>query len=86
MQKAATGKRKFLLTKQLIEMRQDQYVLKNSYNPPITLTKITKSINQIQLDEKITIENNEPKSNGIVSVFNVHHVSCLLNNYSKIKE
>ena len=29
MQKAATGKRKFLLTKQLIEMRQDQYVLKN---------------------------------------------------------
>lgn len=86
MQKAATGKRKFLLTKQLIEMRQDQYVLKNSYNPPITLTKITKSINQIQLDEKITVEDNEPKSNGIVSVFDVHHVSCLLNNYSKIKE
>lgn len=86
MQKAATGKRKFLLTKQLIEMRQDQYVLKNSYNPPITMTKITKSINKIQLDEKITIENNEPVDHGIISVFDVHHVSCLLNNYSKIKQ
>ena len=54
-QKAARGKQKFLLTKQLIEMRQDQYVLKSIYKPPVTLMKITKSLNQINLDEKITI-------------------------------
>ena len=86
MQKAATGKRKFLLTKQLIEMRQDQYVLKNSYNPPITMMKVTKSINQIKLDENIIVENNQPKSNCLVSFFDPHHVACLLNNYSRIKE
>ena len=46
-QKAARGRRKFLLTKQLKEMRQDQYILKSSYKPPITAMKLTKSINQI---------------------------------------
>ena len=54
-QKIAKGKKKFLLTKQLIEMRQDQYVLKNSYRSPITMMKITKSNNKIDLNEKITI-------------------------------
>jgi hypothetical protein len=68
-------------------MRQDQYVLKNAYNPPITMTKVTKSVNQISLDEKIIIDKNgEPISNCLVSFFNPHHVCCLLCNYSKIKE
>lgn len=49
-QKNAKGKQKFLLTKQLIEMRQDQYILKSSYKPPITITKVTKSLNKINLD------------------------------------
>jgi len=49
-QKAARGKRKFLLTKQLKEMRQDQYILKSSYKPPIVTMKLTKSINQINLN------------------------------------
>ena len=31
--KAATGKKKFLLKKQLIEMRKDQYVLKSIFKP-----------------------------------------------------
>ena len=86
-QKAATGKQKFLLTKQLIEMRQDQYVLKSIYKPPITLMRITKSLNQINLDERITIDQNgEPVSNCLISLFNPYHVCCLLCNYSKLKE
>ncbi len=86
-QKAARGKQKFLLTKQLIEMRQDQYVLKSAFKPPITMVKITKNINQIDLDEKITInEKGDPVSNCLVSLFNPQHVCCLLCNYSKLKE
>ena len=42
-QKAARGKQKFLLTKQLIQMRQDQYILKSAYKPPISMMKVTKS-------------------------------------------
>ena len=86
-QKAARGKQKFLLTKQLIEMRQDQYVFKSIYKPPIAMAKVTKSVNQIDLNEHITIdENGDPVSDCLISLFNPHHVCCLLCNYSKLKE
>lgn len=86
-QKAAKGKQKFLLTKQLIEMRQDQYVLKSIYKQPISLMRVTKSLNQINLDEKITIdEDGNPVSNCLISFFNPFHICCLLCNYSKLKE
>ena len=69
-QKAARGKQKFLLTKQLIQMRQTQYILKSAYKPPITVTKITKNTNQIDLSEKIKInQQGEPESNCLVSLF-----------------
>lgn len=86
-QRVARGKQKFLLTKQLIEMRQDQYVLKSAYKPPVAMMKVTKSINQINLDEHITIdENGDPVSDCLVSLFDPHYVCCLLCNYSKLKE
>lgn len=86
-QRAARGKQKFLLTKQLIEMRQDQYVLKSAYKPPVAMMKVTKSINQIDLDEHLIVdENGDPVSDCLVSLFDPHHVCCLLCNYSKLKE
>lgn len=86
-QKVATGRKKYLLTKQLIEMRQDQYILKSSFKPPITSMKLTKNVNQINLSEKIKIDDSgNPISNCLISLFDPHHVSCLLCNYSKIKE
>ena len=86
-QRVARGKQKFLLTKQLIEMRQDQYVLKSSYKPPVAMMKVTKSVNQIDLDEHIIVdENGDPVSDCLVSLFDPHHVCCLLCNYSKLKE
>lgn len=85
--KAATGKKKFLLKKQLIEMRQDQYVIKNAYRQPMYFMNAVKSFNQIQLDENITItENGEVKSDGIITFFDPKHISALLCNYSKLKE
>ena len=86
-QKAARGKHKFLLTKQLIQMRQDQYVLKSAFKPPVATMKITKSINQIDLSQNITIdENGDPISDCLISLFNPHHVCCILCNYLKLKE
>ena len=83
---AAEGKEKSLLIKQLIEMRQDQYVLKGAYNPAISLMKVTQNINDINLDEQIHLnQKQEPVSNGLVSLFNQHHIACLLNNYTKLK-
>ena len=85
--KVATGKRKFLLKKQLIEMRQDQYVLKSAYRQPMYMMNVTKSFSKLQLDGKITItEDGQVKSTELVSLFDQKHVSALLCNYSKLKE
>ena len=87
MEKAATGKKKYLLKKQLIEMHQEQYTIKNHYRQPITTPNIIKNITKTDLSEKITIdENGEPVSNGLISFFNHKHISALLCNYSSIKE
>lgn len=86
-EKAVTGKRKFMLKKQLIEMRQDQYVIKNAYRQPMYFTNAIKSFSKTDFDEKIEITpTGEVKSNGLVSLFNPKHVSALLCNYSKLKE
>jgi hypothetical protein len=85
--KAATGKKKFLLKKQLIEMRQDQYVIRGAYRRPIYFMNAVKSFSKTVLDENITItEDGEIISDGVVSLFDPKHVSALLCNYSKMKE
>lgn len=86
-QKSARGRRKYLLKKQLIEMRQDQYVMKNSYRQPIYCLSVVKNFNVMNFDEKIFItKDGKVKSDGLISFFNPKHVSALLCNYSKLKE
>ena len=86
-EKRATGKKKFLLKKQLIEMRQDQYVIKNSYKQPIYCINGIKSFAKLDLSENITIdENGEIHTDCLISIFNPKHISLLLCNYSKLKE
>lgn len=90
-QKKAKGKEKYLLKKQLIEMRKDQYIIKNSYKKPINFVNSVNAINNfsfIDLNEDIKIESNNEKisSNGIINFFNPEHISILLCNYSKLKE
>jgi hypothetical protein len=86
-EKRATGRKKYLLRKQLIEMRQDQYVIRSEYRKPKYSTNLVKSLNQIVFDEDFYIdEKGEIQSNGLVSLINEKHVSALLCNYSKLKE
>ena len=85
--KIARGKKAFLLKKQAIEMRQDQYIIKNAYRKPIYCMNLIKSFSKLDLDEKITInENGEVFSTGLINLFNEKHISALLCNYVKIKE
>lgn len=85
---AAAGRRKALLTKHLIEMRKDQYVIKNAFKQPIILTKVVRNFGKkLHLNENITInEKGEPESNGLISLFNPTHISCLLCNYTNLKK
>lgn len=86
-EKAAKGKRKFLLKKQLIEMRQDQYVIKNAYKKPIYCINVIKSFSKLDLSENIYFDEcGNAHSTGMISLFNPKHISALLCHYSKLKE
>lgn len=85
---AAMGRKKALLTKHLIEMRKDQYVIKNAFKQPIVVTKVIRNFGKkLHLNENITInEKGEPESDGLISLFNPTHISCLLCNYTNLKK
>ena len=86
-QKTARGKRKYLLKRQLIEMRQDQYIIKSAYKKPIYCMNGIKSFSSLDLSEDIYFDDKElPQSTGKISLFNPKHVSALLCHYSKLKE
>ena len=83
----ASGKKKYLLKKQLIEMRQDQYVIKNAYHPPMYCVNAVKSFSTMDFSESVIItEEGEVKSNAVITLFDSKHVSALLCNYSRLKE
>ena len=50
--KVVSGKDAFTIKKALIEMRKDQYVIKNAYRKPIVPVKLTRSKYKIKLDEE----------------------------------
>ena len=83
----AKGKRKFNLKKQLIEMCQEQYTIKNNVKQPIfNASNAIKSFARADFSETISFdENGMPVSNGICSFFNPKHISALLCNYSALK-
>lgn len=86
-EKKAVGKKKFLLKKQLIAMRQDQYVIRSAYKPPIYCMNAIKSFSKIDFDENVSISgDDEIEDNSLVSFFNPKHVSALLCNYPRLKE
>ena len=86
-EKKATGKRKFLLKKQLIEMCQNQYTIKGEFKQPIYASNITKSFIKSDMVDKIYIDSTgEPCNDGLISFFNPKHLSALLCNYSALKQ
>ena len=84
--KVATGKNKYLLKKQLIEMRRDQYILKNGYYAPIQPIASSRGLNKVDLNEERHVdENGNPQSTGLISFFNPDHIAAILHNYNGLK-
>lgn len=96
--KAARGKKRGRLFRQLKQLYQDQYVIKGHYKPvsyaPTAPT--AKTITQIDLSEKLyikrtykkngQIDKEEIKNDCIIDLMNPEHVSALLCNYSDLKQ
>ena len=86
--KTAQGRDALIIKKTLIELRKDQYVIKNAYRKPIILTQATHlAKNYIPLDGEITIdkETNLPVATG-VTLLDPRVCSAILCNYSKLKQ
>lgn len=84
-----TGKNRQICQKLLIQMQKDQYFLKDTfYQPPARArSRTASSVWSVDLTEHITFnEDNEPVSDGKLTLFNPKHVAAVLNCYSSLKE
>lgn len=85
--KTATGRQAYIIKKTLIELRKDQYVIKNAYRKPIIFNKILRSPYLLPIEEKFEgfAPNQYPVFSGI-SLTNPKVCEAILCNYSKLKE
>ena len=85
--KVTEGKDAFTIKKALIEMRKDQYIIKNAYRQPIIPTKLTRSKYMLRMDDTTHLFDEEgyPIPEG-VSLLNPDICSAILCNYSRLKQ
>ena len=81
--KAATGKNKYILKKTAIEMRQEQYLLKEMWRQPHRSTVAGHSGgNRIEISDEVHFDKDgEPVSDAVITFFNPDHISAILCNY-----
>jgi hypothetical protein len=84
--KTASGRDAFVIKKAIIDLRKDQYLIKDSYRQPVVFKSITRSKNPIMLDGEISLdENNYCVSEGVTLV-DPKVCSAILCNYSRLKQ
>lgn len=84
--KKATGRDRYIIKKNIIDLRKDQYILKNSYYQPMQKKNITRTFFEIPLKESITITKEQGLNIEGFSLLISKHVSILLCNYLKLKQ
>ena len=86
--KKASGKRKYMLKKTIIEFRRNQYLLKQNYYQPMSANaqRTHPNIDAPAFDESYTVSGEEILTSGNLSLGDPAHVSLLLCNYSELKQ
>lgn len=85
--KTATGKDRFIIKQNIIDLSQDQYIIRASSKKYINCINATKSVSKLDLYENIEIkEDGSLTVDANISLLVPGHVSALLCNYSKLKE
>ena len=85
--KVTEGRDAFTIKKALIEMRKDQYIIKNAYRRPVIPTKITRSKPILKLEDNTYEFDDEgyPIPKG-VTLLDPTICSAILCNYSRLKQ
>lgn len=84
--KSASGREAFIIKSTIIELRKDQYILKNAYRKPIVPNKITRSRHDIPLEDDFWFDDEGYIVPEGVSLCNPKVVSAILCNYSLCKQ
>ena len=85
--KVTEGKDAFVIKKALIDMRKDQYLIKNAYRKPITPNKLVHGTSYMRIEDTTHEFDEEgyPIPEG-VSLLNPAVCSAILCNYSRLKQ
>lgn len=85
--KTVEGRDAFIIKKALIEMRKDQYLIKNAYRKPLGNGLLTRSEHYIAMDDTTSSfdDTGRPIPQGI-SLMNPKVCSQILCNYSRLKQ
>ena len=81
---AAKGKDAFIARRALIDLRKDQYLIKNLYLKPVEIQNFNHTTHDIDLIDSVEMIDNQPVPFGI-SLLNPKVVSIILCNYSALK-
>jgi hypothetical protein len=86
--KRALGKNKYLLKKQAIEMRQQQYLLKDIFKHPMRKgTASHTGGNRIEISDEVYFDMyGEPTSDAVVTFFKPEHICAILCNYEILSQ
>ena len=83
--KTVSGRDAFIIKNTIIELRKDQYVLKNAYKCPVVLSKTGHSKNYIPLDDDYSFDDEGYVVPEGVSLCDARIVSAILCNYQLCK-
>lgn len=84
--KKAQGKDAYIIKKALIEMRKDQYIIKNAYRKPVTFNKTAHSKFTKKLEDSYSLDENGFIIPSGFSLCDPNVCSAILCNYNKLKQ
>ena len=82
--KTASGREAYIIKKTIIDLRKDQYIIKNAYRKPVVTMHATHATHWVPLVYNETIVDDEIQYSG-ASLLNPKVCSEVLCNYSKLK-
>ena len=84
--KTASGRDAFIIKKAIIDLRKDQYILKDAWYKPVVLKNITRSRNYIPLNDDFSFDDDGYVVPEGVSLCDPKVISAILCNYSLLKQ
>ena len=84
--KTAEGRDRFILKKAIIDLRKDQYIIKEAYRKPTLAKNLMHQKNPISLDEGYSFDKDGYVIPSGVSLMDPSIVSAILCNYSALKQ